>query len=154
MKSRSMFIGMTLLSVGFLAFESCDKTTDEIVEDLTPEVTCKIGGVDFETNIAAGVSSSVVAITATSAKEVIGLSMASKDTGTYPIDNILTNATYTPNIDSVASIYLAFEGELKITNVNTLRTQIQGTFNYKAANAATLDTIHVTDGVLKNIPIK
>ena len=82
------------------------------------------------------------------------MSIPSKDTGTYPIDIISTNATYTPNIDSVSNSYIAYEGEVKITSINTLRTQVQGSFSYKAANATILDTIHVTQGVLKNIPIR
>lgn len=154
MKKGNILFGILIASMGFLGLESCDKTTDEIIEDVTPSVTCKIGGADFETNVAAGVSSTVVAVTATSGKEVVVLSLPSKDTGTYPIDIISTNATYTPNVDSISNSYVAFQGEVKITSINTLRTQIQGTFNYKAANASTLDTLHVTDGILKNIPIR
>ncbi len=154
MKNLNFLAILVIGTFTFLSFQGCDKDKDEIIEDITPEISCKLSGVEWETNVAAGLTSSIVAITATKGKEVILLSIPAKEVGDYPIDIITTNASYTPIIDSISNTYLAFEGEVKITSINTLRTQIQGSFNFKAANATTLDTIHITEGVLKNIPMK
>lgn len=148
------FLTSVVLGFSLLFFGSCEKSTEELIEEITPEVTAMVDGNSFSTEVAAGVSTTVLVITATKDKEAIVLTLPSRDKGVYPIDVFTTNASYLPVLDSLASGYIAYDGEVEITDINTLRTQIQGTFSFKAANAATLDTLSVTNGILKNIPVK
>lgn len=62
-------------------------------------------------------------------------------------------ASYVQNIDSISEAYVAYSGEIKLESMNTIRTQIDGTFNFKAVNA-NLDTITISTGIFKNIPTK
>lgn len=141
------------LAIFSLGFFSCEKTTDEVIEDVTPSVTAKIGGVEWSTNIAAGVNSTLYVITATKDKEAIVLSIPSKVVGVYPIDAINNMASYLPVLDSLSDAYIAYSGNIEIEELNFARTQFNGTFEFSAINAS-LDTIHVTSGVMKNIPTK
>ncbi|MFT4753795.1 MAG: hypothetical protein ACI85Q_001343 [Salibacteraceae bacterium] len=147
-------VTLLLFAFGLLGFQSCNQTEDEIIAGITPVMSASIGGNSWSTNIAGGITSTIIVVTGTKDREAVVLTLPSKDPGTYPIDFISTNATYSPMIDSLAAAFVAFEGEVIITSINTLRTQIQGTYNFKAANAASLDTVHVTNGILRNIPIK
>lgn len=150
-KMRTLII---LGAFAFLGIQGCEKDTDEIIEDVTPKVTCEINGLNWETEVAGGLTSTVFAITASKDKEAVILSIPSKDVGVYPIDIISSNAVYSPIIDSLSTTYVAYSGEIEITSINTLRTQVQGTFYFSAANATTLDTISIANGILKNIPAK
>ncbi|MGB0391481.1 MAG: DUF6252 family protein [Salibacteraceae bacterium] len=154
MKLLKSVLSLSVLVGGLTFLGSCDKTTDEIIEDITPAVTASVDGNPFSTEIAAGLHTTLLLITATKDKESIVLSLPAKDVGVYPVDILTTNASYLPVLDSLNSAYIAYEGQIEITSINTLRTQIQGKFYFKAANPNTLDTLSVTDGILKNIPIK
>lgn len=154
MKNLAQLITIFVALPALMFLGSCDKTTEEIIEDITPNVTANIGGNQWTTDIAGGINTTVLLITAVKNKESVVLSLPGKDKGVYPIDLISTNASYLPVLDSLASAYVAYDGVVEITSINTLRTQIQGTFSFKAANAGTLDTITVSGGILKNIPIK
>lgn len=139
-----------------LVLTSCNDTPEDIVEAITPNVKATINTNSFETNVAAGINTvATVVITATQGNEVIVLTIPSTATGVYEIDAITTNASYTPNInDSLNAIYVGYQGQVEITDVNTIGTQVQGNFNFKCVNAVTLDTITVSAGELNNIPIK
>lgn len=144
-----------LICITTLLWGGCESTPEEIIESITPNVKAQIDGQAFETNVAVGASAIAVAITATKNEEVIVLTIPSVDAGIYSIDGITTNATYTPNItDSLNALYAGFEGQIEITDVNSLGSQVQGNFHFKCVNAITLDTISVTNGQLNNIPIR
>lgn len=144
---------ISIISIGILTLGSCGKTTDEIVEDLTPVVTAKVSGQEWSTNIAAGVNSTIYIITASKDKEAIVLTLPVKAEGVYSIDGINNMASYIGNIDSISDSYVAYSGSIEIKDMNFTRTQFNGTFEFLAINS-NLDTIQVTEGVLKNIPTK
>tara|TARA_R110002050_G_scaffold109799_1_gene221348 strand:+ start:77907 stop:78371 length:465 start_codon:yes stop_codon:yes gene_type:complete len=145
--------GILLFAIFSLGLFSCNKTTDEIVADVTPTMSAKVGGVAWTTKIAAGVNSTLFVITGTKDKEAIILSIPTKDVGVYAIDGINNNASYLPILDSLSSAYVAYSGSIEIKDLNFSRTQFNGTFEFTAINSS-LDTIHVTEGVMKNIPTK
>jgi hypothetical protein len=143
----------TALSAFVITFSSCEKTTDEVVENITPSASASISGQPWTTKIAAGVNSTIFVITASKDKEAIVLSLQAKEEGTFSIDGISTNASYVPVIDSIASAYIAYSGTVVVKDLNFARTQFNGTFEFDAVNSS-LDTIHVTNGILTNIPTK
>ena len=154
MKSNySIFTLISIVSIGLLTLESCDKTKDEIVEEVTPSVTAKVSGQDWTTKIAAGVNSTIYVITASKDKEAIILTIPTKTVGVYTIDGLANMASYVNDIDSISDAYVAYSGSIEIKDMNFARTQFNGTFEFTAVNAS-LDTIHVTEGLLKNIPTK
>jgi hypothetical protein len=146
-------VSVICVTFGVLTFGSCKKTTEEIVADITPQATATVGGNAWSTKIAAGVSSTLFVITAKKDKEAVVLTLPSKDKGVYPIDIISTNASYLPIFDSLSNAYIAFSGSIEITDINAAKTQINGKFEFTAANSS-LDTIKITNGILKNIPVK
>lgn len=155
MKKDQTIIKLALISVVVftLGLVGCDKSQEEIVEDITPVVTAKVSGQEWSTKIAVGVNSTLFVLTASKDKEAIVLILPTKAIGVYTIDLINNNASYVMNVDSVANTYLAFEGEINLESMNTIRTQVNGTFNFKLANA-NLDTISITNGTFKNVPTK
>lgn len=146
-------ITLAIAFAGILTYSSCKKTTEEIINDVTPNASATVGGASWTTGVAAGVTSTVFVVTAKKDKEAIVLTLPSKDKGVYPIDIISTNASYLPVFDSVSNAYVAYSGKIEITDINVAKTQIQGTFEFEAANSS-LDTIKVKNGILKNIPVK
>jgi len=147
----SPFIAVAAIIV--LGFSNCNKSEEEIIEDITPVMSAKIGGKSWTTKIAAGVNSTIYVITGTEDKEAIILTIPTKTVGDYTIDGLNNMASYVQNIDSISDAYVAYSGEIKLESLNTIRTQVNGTFNFKAVNA-NLDTISITGGTFKNIPTK
>lgn len=146
-------LSLTVTAIAMLTLFGCGKSKEEIIEDITPVVTAKIDGVDWNTKIAAGVNSTLFIITASKDKEAIVLSVPTKAIGVYPIDILNNIASYVMNVDSITDAYVAYEGEIDIESMNTIRTQVNGTFTFKAANA-NLDTISITNGTFINVPTK
>jgi hypothetical protein len=149
----SIFALISIFSIGLVTLGSCDKSKDEIIEDVTPSVTAKVGGQDWATKIAGGVNSTIYVITASKDKEAIILTIPTKTVGVYPIDGLANMASYVGNIDTIADAYVAYSGSIEIKDMNFARTQFNGTFEFTGVNA-NLDTIHVTSGILTNIPTK
>ena len=147
------FSTLVLLAILILGFSNCDKTEDEIIADITPEMTATVGGEAWTTKIAAGVNTTIFVITGNKAKEQIILTIPTKTIGDYDIDGLNNMASYVQNIDSIGDAYIAYSGEINVQSMNTLRTQVNGTFNFKAVNTS-LDTISITSGTFKNIPTK
>lgn len=144
---------LSLLFLGLLITAGCDKDNNEIVESVTPKVTATVSGNAWEAKVSGGVSTTVFVITATKDKEAIVLTVPSKATGEYVIDGVNNMAYYTPDLDSLDASYIAYSGKIVISDINFAKTQFNGSFEFEAISAA-LDTIHVKNGVLKNIPAK
>ena len=150
----SIFTLISIIAIGLLTLASCDKTKDEIVEDVTPSVTAKVGGQDWATKIAGGVNSTIYVITASKDKEAIILTIPTKTVGVYPIDGLANMASYVGDTDILSNAYVAYSGSIEIKDMNFARTQFNGTFEFSAASVGLQDTIHVTSGIMMNIPTK
>lgn len=144
---------LTIFSIAVLGVIGCKKSTEEIQEDVTPNVTTMLSGAEWTTKVAGGVSSTVFVITASKDQEAIVLTIPTKAVGIYPIDGVNNMAIYMPIIDSLDASYIAYGGSIEITDMNFTHTQFNGTFEFVAIDA-NLDTINVTAGILKNIPAK
>lgn len=154
LKNRPSFSVFMLISAFTILFSaSCEKTKEEVIADITPSVSANINGTAWSTNIAAGVSGLTYIITATADSQAIILTVPEKAVGTYTVDGISTAASFVPSVDSASNAYFAYSGTIEISNLNFTNTQFNGTFNFKAINSQ-LDTISVTDGILKNIPTR
>ena len=147
--SAVMLLGAALI----LSLSNCGKTEDEIIEDITPVMTAKVDGETWSTKIAAGVNSTLFIISGTKDKELITLKIPTKAIGVYPIDGLNNFAFYTPESDSISDSYIAYKGTIDLKSMNTIRTQVNGTFEFTAVNANS-DTIYISEGIFKNIPTK
>jgi len=148
-KSIILLFGAALL----VTFSNCGKSEEEIIEEITPVMTAKIKGEVWTTKVAAGVNSTLYVISGTKDKEIIALTIPSKTIGVYTIDGLNNIATFIPDYDTLANTYYAYEGTIDLKTMNTIRTQVNGTFEFTAVNSS-LDTIHITEGTFKNIPTK
>ncbi len=134
-----VFFGALLLSTTF----SCGK----VIEELIPDFSCDIDGVNWTTHAVIGSSSdSGIIYMAMEDSTMITLTVKNLTEGDYAIDNTSNFATY--QLGSSENIYLGTSGSIHVEKVT--ESNVDLSFHFKGYNLVG-DSVEITNGVGNNL---
>jgi hypothetical protein len=148
---------VVLLMVSVLVLGSCQKIKDEL---LSSEMTATLDGSDWVANKrVTTLKDNIFTINGNAADGTsLSIIIDGSDEGVYSI-NILEpkncTAIYKETLSSTSEdAFVALRGEATVTEINTSKKEISGTFSFvfkKAELSFSADSVIVTNGVFKNL---
>jgi hypothetical protein len=134
-----VFFGALILSSTY----SCEK----VIEELTPNFSCDIDGVNWTTHSVIGsASDSGIMYMAMEDSTMVTLTVKNLTEGDFVIDNTNNFATYTK--DNSENIYLGTSGSIHINKVT--ESNVDLSFHFKGFNIIG-DSVEITNGVGENL---
>lgn len=141
----------------FLTCAALMNCSDEVLDNLDlPEMNAKVDGTEWKTSIRASrLENDKFIVTGTSiAGEILAITIFGSSEGIYELS--LTQAKCAALLkESVNSTtedaYASVTGKVTLTDVNTSTKKISGTFEFVLLRSLSGETVHVTEGVFKNL---
>jgi len=148
-----MKVKITLISLflfGLMVFsQSCKKTTEELIDNITPTFSAEVDGVVWKTNSVIALKTDTAFVTtATEDSTLFILSVKAFKNGKFTIDG--TNAIATYSNDNSANLYIATRGEIEVLEAEDHGGNFNMKFHFTAFNLNG-DSVVVTNGDSKNI---
>jgi hypothetical protein len=148
------------ICLGILIITGCSKEDNPITNLLTAKMTATVKGESWSattqtaaktastitiagTQISTSLTSSIISIT------INGITADSYNVG---VTGKICTATYTPNASSPSKSYLSSSGTVKISEINTSKKTISGTFSFTCIDGIlTSDSVVIKNGSFSGI---
>ena len=152
MKKTALIIA-SILFISFIHFSCEDNNLSDITDNVIGTMECSVNDTIWKAGAPVGtINSDRLIITGKQGVKNIAITFYTIATGDYNISVAEPGTLYISNIDSSSTnTYAAYQGNIKLTNLDTEKKKASGSFSFSAINPTNGDTVNVSNGSFQNV---